>query len=45
MPVRILLAAMAALVLTACSAATAQPPAIQGSVDRIVVEKAAHRGV
>ncbi|MBI1685904.1 L,D-transpeptidase family protein [Caulobacter hibisci] len=33
----------ASLGLAGCHAATAQPPAVEGSVDRIVIEKAAHR--
>ncbi|WP_205691770.1 L,D-transpeptidase family protein [Caulobacter sp. 602-2] len=40
---RALLLAAMMLVLAGCGAATAQPPAIEGSVDRIVIEKAAHR--
>ncbi|MDG2530809.1 L,D-transpeptidase family protein [Caulobacter endophyticus] len=36
------LAAPAVLLLAGCGAA-AQPPAVEGSVDRIVIEKAAHR--
>jgi murein L,D-transpeptidase YafK len=32
-----------ALLLAGCSAATAQAPAVEGSVDRILIEKAAHR--
>jgi len=38
-----LLAAVLAATLTGCGAATAQPPAVQSSVDRIVIEKVAHR--
>lgn len=40
---RALLLAAMMLILAGCGAATAQPPAIEGSVDRIVIEKAAHR--
>ncbi|MFT4253171.1 MAG: L,D-transpeptidase, partial [Caulobacter sp.] len=40
-----ILALPAALILAGCGAATAQapPPAVAGSVDRIVIEKGAHR--
>lgn len=37
------LAALAILTLAGCGATAAQPPKVEGSVDRIVVEKAAHR--
>ncbi|PLR28271.1 hypothetical protein SGCZBJ_04510 [Caulobacter zeae] len=40
---RPVLAALAVLALAGCGATAAQPPAVGGSVDRIVVEKAAHR--
>lgn len=40
---RPVLAALAVLTLAGCGATAAQPPAVEGSVDRIVVEKAAHR--
>ena len=43
MRVRALFPMLAAFALAGCGAATAQPPTIEGSVDRIVVEKAAHR--
>jgi murein L,D-transpeptidase YafK len=40
---RPVLAALAVLALAGCGATAAGPPAVEGSVDRIVVEKAAHR--